>query len=195
MGRTKLKENKISSTVQRVKLFESTNEFVINKAASRKVSQAVIIREMCESARQEELTKGQFRNGTTNVFQSVQGKLIKKNVNQPIEKLTEEIEKLQRFIQDININTRFASLEVFKVLGAFFVENQLLVKILHRIEKDKLDVIDLEMERKITKAKYKTAFETRQDEFFTKYQRLTEELTALSESVSNDSNDSNVSEG
>lgn len=186
MARKKIYENKVSEIPHRIKLFESTQLFVAQQQKLTGKKQVEIIRELCHSAHQDELARGQFSIGTTNIFQSVQGKLIKKNVNQPLERLTNEIEKLQHLIGDMNINTRFASEEVFKVLRTLFVENQILAKILYKLTRDVQ--VDLEVERRRIKEKYVTRFETRQDDFFTKYQRLTDELTTLSESGSNDSN-------
>lgn len=177
MARKKIYENKVSDIPHRLKLFESTQSYVAlqQKLTGRK--QVEIIRELCHFAHQEELSKGQFSLGTTKIFRSAQSKILKQNINEPLENLTQEVRDLRREIQDIDIHTRFASDEIFRVLRAFFIENQILVELVHMLANDNNQKINLVEARKKLQDKYESGFENRLDSFYEKYHPTIQEQT------------------
>lgn len=170
MPRKKLYERKISDIRHEVRLFEITDSYVKNKAKLEGKKQNEIIRELCEYARLEELTKGQFSVGTTKVFQSVQNNLIKKNVVDPIEVLTQEIKDLKEKITEMEFNERFMQEEIFKIQRVFFVENQMIVDLIYKDRNRSKE--ELNNERKRIFNLVESQFETRKDAFFVKYKAL-----------------------
>lgn len=177
MARKKIYENRVSDIPHRLKLFESTQSYVAQQQKLTGRKQVEIIRELCHFAHQEELSKGQFSLGTTKIFRSAQSKILKQNVNEPLNKLTQEVRDLRREIQDIDIHTRFASDEIFRVLRAFFIENQILVELVHMLTNDNNQKINLVEARKKLQDKYESGFENRLDSFYEKYQRTIQEKT------------------
>ncbi|HRH40465.1 MAG TPA: hypothetical protein PKY82_02385 [Pyrinomonadaceae bacterium] len=176
MGRKKLTERRVSDIPHRVKLYETTQSYVAQQQKLTGKKQVDIIRELCEIAHQEELTKGQFSSGTTKIFRSTQGKVLKHNVAEPLENLTKEIQNLRREIQDVDIHTRFGTDEIFRVLKAFYIENSILVELVHKLEKDPNRKINVADSRKKLQEKYESGFETRRDLFYEKYHRTIMEL-------------------
>lgn len=177
MARKKIYENRVSDIPHRLKLFESTQSYVSQQQKLTGRKQVEIIRELCHFAHQEELSKGQFSLGTTKIFRSAQSKILKQNVNEPLNKLTQEVSDLRREIQDIDIHTRFASDEIFRVLRAFFIENQILVELVHMLANDNNQKINLVEARKKLQDKYESGFENRLDSFYEKYQPTIQEKT------------------
>lgn len=185
MGRKKLTERRVSDIPHRVKLYETTQSYIAQQQKLTGKKQVDIIRDLCEIAHQEELAKGQFSLGTTKIFRSAQSKLLKQNVNEPLENLVGEIQKLRREIQDIDIHTRFGTDEIFRVLKAFFIENSILVELVHKLEKDPHRKINIAESRKILQEKYESGFESRRDSFYEKYHRTLEELNESNSPIDN----------
>lgn len=71
MSRKKIYDRKVSTYMEKVHLFETTENYVKGQARVTGQSRAEIIREMCEVARLVEQTGEQFRSGTTKVYQAV----------------------------------------------------------------------------------------------------------------------------
>jgi glucose-6-phosphate 1-dehydrogenase len=91
--------------------------------------------------------------------------------------------------QELELNIRFDNEEVFKVMRAFFVENQLLSRLLHQLLESNEIEIDVDEERQAMKASYQSNYNTRKDAFFAKYERL------LMEKLVNDAQKSGVEDG
>lgn len=91
--------------------------------------------------------------------------------------------------QELELNIRFNNEEVFKVMRAFFVENQLLSRLLHQLLKSNEIEIDVAEERQTMKANYQSNYNTRKDAFFAKYEQL------LMEKLVNDAQKSGAEDG
>lgn len=174
MPRKKLYERKISDVRHEVRLFEITDAYVKQKAKIEGKTQTEIVRELCEAARLEELTRGQFSVGTTKIFQSVQGKLLKQNVVSPLEVLTQVIADLSQKISEMELNSRFMEEEIFKVLKAFMIENQVVIDTF--TNKNSLNKDALQVERERIKRKFTQEFESRYDKFYQKYRVVLEAI-------------------
>ena len=172
MPRKKLYERKVSTFMEKVHLFEVTENYVKSQTKYTGQSRAAVIRDMCEYARLEKLTHGQFSAGTTKTFQSVTNKLFKKNLDDPLAQIRTELKELQGKFQEMELNSRFADEEIFGVLRAFYIENQMLARLLHQLLESNEITVDIATERELIRKNYATDFNTRKDLFFAKYEQL-----------------------
>ncbi len=172
MPRKKLYERKVSTYMEKVHLFEVTESYVKSQTKITGQSRAEVIRDMCEAARLEELTHGQFSSGTTKVFQSVTNKRLKQNLDDPLARIGAKLTRLEGKVQEMELNARFGDEEIFGVMRAFYIENQMLARLLYVLLESNKITVDIAKEREVIRAKYASDFNTRQDAFFTKYERL-----------------------
>jgi len=172
MPRKKLYERKVSTYMEKVHLFEVTENYVKGQTKATGQSRAAVIRELCEAARQVQMTDEQFRSGTTKIYQAVTNNLLKKNLDDPLAQIRTELKELQGKFQEMELNARFGDEEVFGVLRAFYIENQMLARLLHQLLESNEITVDIDKECKLIRDKYATDFDTRKDAFFAKYEQL-----------------------
>ncbi len=182
MPRKKLYERKVSLNSHRVKLYDITDAYVRKQTELTGQSPTAVIRELCESARLVKQTDEQFRSGTTKIYQAVTNKLFKTNIAD----IRTEFKEMKVKFQELELNIRFDNEEVFKVMRAFFAENQILVRLIYKLLEDNEIDINVDEERQTKRKNYETNYNTRKDAFFAKYERL------LMEKLVNDAQKSGV---
>jgi hypothetical protein len=189
MPRKKILERKVSNYLDKVHLFEITDSYVKGQTKFTGQSRAAVIRELCESARQVQMTDEQFRSGTTKIYQAVTNNLLKKNLENPLAEVNAKLAHLEVKIQEMELNARFGDEEVFRVMRLFFVENQLLSRLLHQLLESNEIEIDVAEERQAMKANYQSNYNTRKDAFFAKYEQLFMEKHIRETAESSESSD------